>query len=66
MSSASSNMATTCSSARETPSMRPASSSNVSIASSCVSMGKLFGDDTSNTSPTAAFCLEAFVGGHVQ
>lgn len=56
---ASSSMATTCSSARETPSMRPASSSNLSIASSCMSMAKLFGGETSNTSPTPAFCLEA-------
>lgn len=63
-----SSRAVTCSTALATASIRPASSSNSNslIASPCVSMGKLFGDDTSNTSPTAGNCLEAFIGGHFQ
>lgn len=55
-----SSRAVTCSMALASASMRPANSSNsISlIASSCVSMGKLFGGDTSNTSPTEAICLD--------
>ena len=63
-----SSLAVKRSTAWATASIRPASSSNSSslIASSCVSMGKLFGDDTSNTSPTSAICLEALIGGQFQ
>lgn len=63
MTSAISSLAVKRNTAWATASMRPANSSNsISlIASSCVSMGKLFGGDTSNTSPTAAICLEALL-----
>ena len=68
MTSAISSLAVKRNTAWATASIRPASSSNsiLLIASSCVSMGKLFGGSTSNTSPTPAICLETLLQGDLQ